>query len=201
MARLPYVDDTGPDAKVKELLDWVTEVEGYVPNHFRLELHFPEHFKAWLSWVRILWREGELSFQEVQQVGIAISESNDCAYCTGSFCSVLEHGGAVDRAAVEEYLARQVATLDKRQRALVEFAVEANLRPHAIKAEHIERLRRVGLGDRGIVQLVWLVNMFAASNRFNTVLATDFDAQNEYQATASRLLGVYRTSGPDGSLG
>jgi uncharacterized peroxidase-related enzyme len=196
MARLPYVDDAGADPRVTELLGWVTEVEGYVPNHFRLELHFPEHFKAWLSWVRILWREGELSFREVQQVGIAISRSNECAYCTGSFCSVLEHGGAVDRTAVEEYLERHVATLDERQRTLVEFAVEANLRPHAITAEDIERLRGVGLGDRGIVQLVWLVNMFASSNRFNTVLATDLDAQNEYQAIARGLLASERSSEP-----
>jgi uncharacterized peroxidase-related enzyme len=188
MARLPYVDGAGGDPEVEELLDWVTEVEGYVPNHFWLELHFPEHFKAWLSWVRILWREGELSFQEVQQVGIAVSKANECAYCTGSFCSVLEHGGAVDRAAVEKYLERHVATLDQRQRALVEFAVEANLRPHAITAEHIDALREVGLGNRGIVQLVWLVNMFASSNRLNTVLGTDLDTQNEYQHMASQLL-------------
>jgi uncharacterized peroxidase-related enzyme len=194
MARLPYVDGAGGDPEVEELLDWVTEVEGYVPNHFRLELHFPEHFKAWLSWVRILWREGELSFQEVQQVGIAVSKANECAYCTGSFCSVLEHGGAVDRAAVEKYLERHVATLDQRQRALVEFAVEANLRPHAITAEHIDALRRVGLGNRGIVQLVWLVNMFASSNRLNTVLATDLDTQNEYQRMASQLLASGQAS-------
>jgi uncharacterized peroxidase-related enzyme len=194
MVRLPFVDGTSADPKVTELLDWVTEVEGYVPNHFRLELHFPEHFTAWLSWVRILWREGELSFEEVQHVGIAVSKSNECAYCTGSFCSVLEHGGEVERTAVEDYLEHDVATLDERQRTLVEFAVEANLRPHAITAEDIERLRQVGLGERGIVQLVWVVNMFASSNRFNTVLATDLDARNEYQLMASHLLGSSRSS-------
>lgn len=188
MARIPYVPEQSDDPKVQELLDWVTEVEGRVPNHFKLELHFPEHFKAWLTWVRVLWDEGELSFEEVQHVGIAVSKANECAYCAGSFCAVLEHGGTVDRGAVEEYLRRDVETLEARERALVEFAIKADLTPREVTQADVERLREVGLTERGIVQLVWLVNMFASSNRLNTVLATEADAANDYQRLAGELL-------------
>lgn len=167
----------------------MTEIEGRVPNDFRLHLHFPEHFKAWLGWVRTLWDEGELSFEEVQHVGIAVSKANECAFCTGSFCSVLEHGGGVERSIVEAYLERGAETLAERERVLVEFAVKANLQPHAVTQGDVDRLREAGLGDRGIVQLVWLVNMFSASNRFNIVLGTELDPENPYQARAAEIIG------------
>jgi uncharacterized peroxidase-related enzyme len=195
MARIPYVPRHGDDPQVQELLDWVTEVEGHVPNHFLLELHFPEHFKAWLTWVRVLWDRGELSFEEVQHVGIALSKANECAYCAGSFCAVLEHGGDADPAGVAEYLRHDVETLDERERVLVEFAVKANAAPHRVTQVDVDGLRAVGLSERGIVQLVWLVNMFASSNRLNTVLGTDFDAGNRYQPVARQLLAVASGSG------
>jgi uncharacterized peroxidase-related enzyme len=188
VTRLPLMDRESQDPEVRELLRWVEEVEGLVPNHFLLELHFPVHFKAWLGWVRTLWREGELSFREVQQVGIAVSKANRCGYCTGSFCSVLEHGGGAAREEVEDYLARDVATLAGRERALVEFALLANSDPHGVTQADINSLRDVGLTERGIVQLVWVVNMFASSNRLNTVLDTALDEGNPYQNTAAALL-------------
>lgn len=194
MTRLPFADRHTDDPEVAELLRWVEEVEGHVPNHFLVELHFPSHFKAWLNWVRILWAEGELSLREVQQIGIAISKANRCAYCTGSFCSVLEHGTGSDRAEVEDYLARGVDALPGRERALVEFALLANDNPHGVTQADIDALHELGLTERGVVQLVWVVNMFASSNRLNTVLDTDFD-DDPYQALASQIL---RAPGPEG---
>jgi uncharacterized peroxidase-related enzyme len=195
MARIPYVSEESDDPQVRELLDWVSEVEGRVPNHFKLELHFPEHFKAWLTWVRVLWDEGELSFEEVQHVGIAVSKANECVYCAGSFCAVLELGGKVDRVAVEDYLRRDLETLGERERVLVRFAVKADLEPHRITQADVDGLRAVGLTERGIVQLVWLVNMFASSNRLNVVLGTDLDEENAYQLLARELLAGTTGSG------
>ncbi|MGH2985893.1 MAG: peroxidase-related enzyme [Solirubrobacterales bacterium] len=187
MTRLPFVDRDSDDPEIRELLSWVEQVEGAVPNHFLLELHFPPHFKAWLKWVRTLWDEGELSFLEIQHVGVAISKANRCPYCAGSFCSVLEHGGGAGRQEVEDFLARDVAALSGRERALVEFALLANTDPHAVTQADIDGLRELGLTDRGVVQLVWVVNMFASSNRVNTVLDTASDDGNPYQAMAEAL--------------
>jgi uncharacterized peroxidase-related enzyme len=184
MTRLPLVSRETEDPEVRELLDWVQEVEGLVPNHFLLELHFPAHFKAWLNWVRTLWNEGQLTFREVQQIGIAVSKANRCDYCTGAFCSVLERGGGAPRGEVEDYLSRDLAALTGRERALVEFALLANGDPHGVTQADIHSLREVGLTERGIVQVVWVVNMFASSNRLNTVLDTAMDEDNPYQSIA-----------------
>lgn len=188
MARIPYVTDEPTDPAIQEIFAWVTEIEGKVPNDFRLLTHFPEHFKACMQWLRTLWGEGELSFDEIQQIGIAISKANECAFCTGSFCTVLEQGGGVDRDTVEEYLERGAETLGDRDRVLVDFALKANIAPHDVNQADVDGLREAGLSDKGIVQLVWIVNSYAAANRFNTVLGTDLDLDNPYHAKALQMM-------------
>jgi hypothetical protein len=43
---------------------WVTDMEGIVPNHFKVELNFPEFFVAKLSATKTLWETGELSYKD-----------------------------------------------------------------------------------------------------------------------------------------
>ena len=42
------------DPAVEGIFDWVTEVEGSVPNHFYVELNFPEFFTAKLGATQVL---------------------------------------------------------------------------------------------------------------------------------------------------
>ncbi len=40
---------------IEEFFAWVTDMEGAVPNHFFVELNFPEHLKAKLGATKVLW--------------------------------------------------------------------------------------------------------------------------------------------------
>ena len=64
-------------------------MEGKVPNHFAVELNFPELMKSKLGFTKILWETGELSMEEIQHVGISVSRANVCHYCAGAFCTIL----------------------------------------------------------------------------------------------------------------
>ena len=61
------------DPAVEGIFAWVTEMEGSVPNHFYVELNFPEFFTAKLGATKVLWEMGELSMEEIQHVGILVS--------------------------------------------------------------------------------------------------------------------------------
>ena len=80
------------DPVIQEIFDKVTDWEGKVPNHFYVEMNFPEYFKAKLGSSKILWSEGEMSMEEIQHIGILVSKANGCDYCTGAFCTILNHG-------------------------------------------------------------------------------------------------------------
>jgi uncharacterized peroxidase-related enzyme len=183
MARVPIVEpDAVEDPAVEEIFEWVTEMEGSVPNHFYLELNFPEYMKPKLQSTAALWEEGELSMPEIQHVGIAVSTANGCEYCTGAFCTILDYGLDADTEYVRAFAERGTNVVeDERLEAIVEYALLVNDDPHAVSDADTERLRAVGLGDTGIVQLTHLVSDFASYNRLNTAMDTDYDYQEMWR--------------------
>ena len=177
MARVKIVDPrlvTDPTAL--ELFDWVTDAEGAVPNHFLVEMNFPEYFKAKLGASRVLWDAGELTMEEVQHVGVIVSRANNCEYCTAAFCTILNYALDKDQGYVTQLLEQGVDVVDDhRLRTLLEFALKANDDPRGVTDAEVDALRGIGLTDKGIVQLVHLVSDFASYNRLNQVLRTDYD--------------------------
>ena len=57
IAKAEVVDDPA----IQEIFSWVTEMEGAVPNHFYVEMNFPEYLKAKLGSTKVLWQMGELT--------------------------------------------------------------------------------------------------------------------------------------------
>lgn len=186
MARVAIVPtDAVTDPDIREIFDWVTTVEGAVPNHFRVELNFPELLKAKLGTTRVLWQLGELSLPEVQHVGILVSRANGCPYCTAAFCTILNYG----LGSAEDYVATLAAdglgaVTGARLRALLEFALKVNADARAITDADVDGLRTVGLSDKGVVQLIHLVSDFASYNRLNLALATDYDYRDMWRTLA-----------------
>src|SRR2546422_8279564 len=108
MARVRIVKpEKVDDPVVREIFDWVTQMEGSVPNHFYVEMNFPEFFKAKLGATKVLWQMGELTMDEIQHVGIAVSKANGCPYCTAAFCTILNHGLKADEGEVFFFSSRR----------------------------------------------------------------------------------------------
>ncbi len=197
MARVRIVKpEKVDDPVVREMFDWVTQMEGKVPNHFYVEMNFPEFFKAKLGATKVLWQLGELTMPEIQYVGIAVSKANGCAYCTAAFCTILELGLGKDEEEVKKFVVQTDAALsDKRLKTIVQFALKINRDAGSATDADIGRLREVGLTDKGLVQLVHLVSDFASYNRLNLVLQTDYDYQNLWRNLAFGLQGQTKNSG------
>ena len=186
MSRVPLVKpENNDDPVINEMFAWVTEVEGDVPNHFYIEMNFPEHFKAKLGATQVLWQMGEMSMPEIQHVGIAVSQANSCQYCTAAFCTILNYGLGADEEMTREFLKHgSNAVDDRRTKTIVNFALKVNADAHVITDDDITELRDIGLGDKGIVQLVHLVSDFASYNRLNTALQTEYDYRDMWRAVA-----------------
>ncbi|MGH7859708.1 MAG: carboxymuconolactone decarboxylase family protein [Candidatus Binatia bacterium] len=184
MARVKLVKpETIDDPVVAAIFDWVTKMEGAVPNHFYLELNFPEFMKAKLGATKVLWEAGELSMEEIQHVGIAASKANGCPYCTAAFCTILNYGLEKDESYVREFVTSG-KTDSPRTARIVAFALKANADARSVNDEDVADLRSIGLSDKGIVQLVHLVSDFASYNRLNLTLATDYDYRDLWRALA-----------------
>lgn len=173
------------DPEVEGIFAWVTEMEGSVPNHFYVELNFPEFFKAKLGATKVLWEEGELTMEEIQHVGILVSKDNGCEYCTAAFCTILSHGlGTSDDYIASLLLDGVPAVGSDRLGVLLDYALQVNSNAGNIEDVHFERLRAVGLSDKGIVQVTHLVSDFGSYNRLNMALQTDYDYRDFWRELA-----------------
>lgn len=189
MARVAMASsENDTDPLIGQIFDWVTQMEGAVPNHFLVELNFPEYFKAKLGSTRILWEAGELALPEIQHVGILVSRANGCPYCTAAFCTILNHGLQTPESYVAGLAENGVDALEGgRLRTLLEFALKVNGDPKSVTDADVDGLRDAGLTDKGIVQLVHLVSDFGSYNRLNLALATDYDYRDIWRNLAFGL--------------
>ncbi len=192
MARVALVKpDRVDDPVIREIFDWVTKMEGAVPNHFFVEMNFPEFFKAKLGATQVLWQQGELSIEEIQHVGIAVSKANECPYCTAAFCTILTHGLGAAEDGVQSFLVDGPGRLPEgRLRTLVQFALKVNRDAAGITDTDVVELRSCGLSDKGIVQLCHLVSDFASYNRLNLALQTDYDYRDTWRQLAFAVKAV-----------
>ncbi|MEO1641414.1 MAG: carboxymuconolactone decarboxylase family protein [Pseudomonadota bacterium] len=173
------------DPIINEIFTWVTEMEGDVPNHFNIEMNFPEYMQAKLGSTKVLWQMGELSMPEIQHVGILVSKANKCPYCTAAFCTILNYGLGESGDYVQELAEKGIDIVDEaRLRTILEFALKSNQDAAGITEAEVDGLRAIGLTDKGIVQLVHLVSDFASYNRLNLALKTDYDYQDKWREAA-----------------
>ena len=173
------------DPAVEGIFAWVTEMEGSVPNHFYVELNFPEFFTAKLGATKVLWEMGELTMEEIQHVGILVSQANGCPYCTAAFCTILNHGLGMAEDCVGNLLQQGLDAVEgERLRSLLEYALQVNNDPGAVTDAQINALRHHGLTDKGIVQLTHVVSDFSSYNTLNLALDTDYDYRDFWRELA-----------------
>ena len=173
------------DPAVEGIFAWVTEMEGSVPNHFYVELNFPEFFTAKLGATKVLWEMGELTMEEIQHVGILVSQANGCPYCTAAFCTILHYGLGTAEDYVGNLLQQGLdAVTGDRLKSLLAYALQVNNDPGAVTDAQVVALRQHSLTDKGIVQLTHIVSDFSSYNTLNLALDTDYDYRDFWRELA-----------------
>jgi uncharacterized peroxidase-related enzyme len=123
-----------------------------------------------------------LSKLEREMIAVAVSSHNRCYYC------LTAHGAAVRQYSGQPILGEHMvmnyraARLDKRQRAMLDFAVKLTAEPWAVEEADREALRRAGFSDRDIWDISAIVGFFNMSNRVAS--ATDMRPNEIYHGMA-----------------
>jgi len=113
---------------------------------------------------------------------VAVSSHNRCYYCLvahGAAARQLSRDPALGELMVMNYRA---ARLDRRQRAMLDFAVKVTAAPWEIEEEDRARLRKAGFSDRDIWDIAAVAAFFNMTNRVAS--ATDMRPNSAYHAQA-----------------
>lgn len=147
-----------------------------LPNHYKVEAHFPGVMKHILQAVEMVKSEGDLGMELAQKISVAVSMANDCPYCTGVYCTILSDEVGSDEVVREFQRAFTEGELSGREADIVEFAVAMNDDPNGLTDADFEYLREEhGLTDRDFVQILFVVNIVNGYNRVTNA----FDCEME----------------------
>jgi len=123
-----------------------------------------------------------LSKLEREMIAVTVSSQNRCYYC------LVAHGAAVRALSGDPPLGElmvmnyRAAKLNKRQRAMLDFAVKLTVEPWAIEESDRETLRRAGFTARDIWDIAAVAGFFNMSNRVAS--ATDMRPNSVYHGQA-----------------
>lgn len=156
---------------------------GFIPNvlvAYAFDMTKLETFVAMYN--DLMLGESGLSKLEREMIAVAVSSQNRCYYC------LTAHGAAVRQYARDPLLGEQMvmnyraARLNKRQRAMLDFAVKLTTQPGNLEETDRERLRRAGFSDHDIWDISAVTGFFNMSNRVAS--ATDMRPNTVYHGQA-----------------
>jgi uncharacterized peroxidase-related enzyme len=164
-----------------DLFKLCQEKLGFVPNVFKafsFDMAKLEGFVGYRN--SVMQGESGLTKVEQEMIATAVSTQNRCYYC------VTSHGSAVRGLSGDPILGEQIvmnyraADLDKRQRAMLDFAVKLTVEPWTVEESDREGLRKVGFSDRDIWDIAAIAGFFNMTNRIAS--AIDMRPNSQYHA-------------------
>ncbi len=173
---------TEPD--IRKYFDKCLEKIGFVPNVLQGYTFKPERWRAFVTMYHAVMdkKTSKLSPLEREMIAVVVSSVNRCYYC------LVAHGAAVRQLSGDPELGEmlamnyRVATLDKRRRAMLDFAWKLTETPYLVDEADRKELRKAGFDDEDI----WDIGETAAFYNFSNRMAytTDMMPNKEYHKQA-----------------
>jgi len=160
-----------------------TEKLGFVPNVLLAYAFDNAKLEAFVAmYSDLMLAPSGLSKLEREMIAVAVSSHNRCYYC------LVAHGAAVRALSGDPALGElmvmnyRAAPLDKRQRAMLDFAVKVTAEPWTVEEKDREALRKAGFSERDIWDIAAVAGFYNMSNRIAS--ATDMRPNSVYHAQA-----------------
>jgi uncharacterized peroxidase-related enzyme len=164
---------------MRAYFDKCTEKLGFVPNVLKAYAFDMAKLEAFVAMYNdLMLAPSGLSKLEREMIAVAVSSHNRCYYCLAA------HGAAVRTLSEDPVLGElmvmnyRAARLDRRQRAMLDFAVKLTAEPWAIEESDRAALRDAGFTDRDIWDIAAVAGFFNMSNRVAS--ATDMRPNSTY---------------------
>jgi uncharacterized peroxidase-related enzyme len=164
---------------MRAYFDKCMEKLGFVPNVLRAYAFDMPKLEAFIAMYNdLMLAPSGLSKLEREMIAVAVSSENRCYYC------LTAHGAAVRALSDDPVLGElmvmnyRAARLDRRQRAMLDFAVKLTTQPFAIEEADRQAVRSAGFSDRDIWDIAAVAGFFNMSNRVAT--ATDMRPNSIY---------------------
>lgn len=156
---------------------------GFLPNVLAAYSFDATKLRTFVNFYNdLMMGDSGLSKLEREMIAVVVSSANRCYYC------LTAHGAAVRAMSGDPQLGEmllmnwRVAKLDRRQRAMLEFAHKLTVTPAEVGDDDRAALRKAGFDEREIWDIASVTGFFNFTNRIAT--ATDMMPNPEYHSQA-----------------
>jgi uncharacterized peroxidase-related enzyme len=170
MAWIRLVDEDAAEGPLADIYARARESFTFVPDAVKVFSPRPAVAVAQEGLRRaLLGRASSLGPRRADLVSAAVSQMNQCQYCSVAHLgNMIERGELGEDAAVAAIADWRTLDLAPEERVMLEFAEKLNATPEAIREADVDRLRAAGFDDENIYDIVLLT---AYRNFMNRVLA------------------------------
>ncbi|MBC8171268.1 MAG: carboxymuconolactone decarboxylase family protein [Anaerolineae bacterium] len=179
MTRFPIIEyDAVTDPKARAVYDQIIGELGFgiVPNLFKSMASHPDFLEANWKKFRGVILQGELPRTLKEMIGVAISQKNKSDYALKVHLhglSALGMSEEVLRTLVSDF---EACPLPAREKAVIRFGLLAGTQPHDLTDAHFDDLRKLGLNDAEIFEIMATANLFTGVNQYTDAIALEIDA-------------------------
>ena len=171
MSRIQTIDPDQAPASVHPILSDVQASLGAIPNLFRVATNSPAALGALVGAVGAL-SKGAINAPAREAIALTVAEANGCDYCLSAH-AVLGTGAGLSETDIED--ARHGRASDSKIDAMLGFSRNLVVNHgHATDTE-VEQLRRAGVTNGEIVEIVANVALNIFTNYLNKVADTEID--------------------------
>jgi uncharacterized peroxidase-related enzyme len=176
MAHIRTIDPTEADDRLAPLYRQLIAAFGQIPNLYRLQSTDPSALEAHLrSHLALLQENLGLPHFERVAIALAVSISNNCHYSARRYARALREHGGTESLILALELGENPAVASDRLRELIYYARKLTLLPNAASRDDMRQLRRVGLTDLELLQVVQVTAFINFENRLAQALGATPD--------------------------
>jgi len=170
MPRLPVVDPNTAQGRVKEIFDG--PLKGKHLNIFKGMANSAAVLDTYLAVAGALGKTG-LSPAEREVIQLAVSQANNCNYCTAAHTKLGQGAGLTE----EQCLAARKGSIpdDPRLDALARFALALHEKRGFVSDEDISAFKAAGFSDAHVAEVVAVYALAIFTNYFNHLNETEID--------------------------
>ena len=154
ISKLGVPDPAGLDDDLRTIWRKCVDKLGFVPNVYSAYSLKPQRLRHFMvMYNEIMLAESGLSKLEREMVAVVVSSANRCYYC------LVAHGAAVRMLSGDPELGEmmalnyRVAPLDRRQRAMLDFAWKLTTTPWLVEDADRAALREAGFSSEDVFDL------------------------------------------------
>lgn len=172
----PLIPATAPPEVQGVYEDFYRKMEFPAPPNFILtQGHSPTVARGTWDLVRNVLVSGRIPRWKKEMMFVAISRDRNCLYCAAAHVACCRMLGA-DPQVLEALLSDITRIKDPQLRDMILFAVKCSRVPQELDAGDFEHLRRTGLGESEIMEIIAMSGLAVYANIIADAAAVEPDA-------------------------